>query len=541
MINYKYKNYDNNKTLLENISINRNLPINYIEEKLFNIDIGINRIIKAIKHKEILGILVDEDSDGLNSGIILYKSLQKISNCIHLIVCKRENGYGIINKYYDEFYKLGITLVITADIGISNKQEIEYGKSLGIETIITDHHPILDEPKCIYINPSDIRNNNCTPYCGAGVAYIFMKELYKRLNKDFDINKTLLCHTGIATVGDLVPLIKNNYILVKETLNEFKNLHNKSKSLKWLINNGLSYVENRDYTSADISFGLVPMINSLHRISDSSKAIDFLKSDDENEIEILGNYIKNKNKERKNLQKLSVIEAIKIIENKKLYNDNIIFLDLDIKKTFAGLVASFITSDMYNKPSIVVSRDTNNIYYGSMRSNANCDLGILINKLKPYCISVGGHSKAGGITFDIKNINKIKNIVKEFGEEQYKLGLLNEDVYIVKNLNFDDINKDLINDINKLEPYGQLNPTPIFSMENLQIASMQCINFNTYFVFEKVNEGFFINDNIKSIHAVFFKRDYEGILECGDCVDIIFEITGDGTLLIKNLKESEMI
>lgn len=317
------------------------------------------------------------------------KNMIPISKCIHYIVCDRDNGYGIINKYYDEMSRLGISLVITTDIGISNKEEIEYGKSLGIETIVTDHHPIINPPDCIYINPEDYRNYNITKYCGAGVSYILMKELYKELGLEFDKYKISLCHAGIATIGDMVSLIDNNYMLVKETLEEFENLTYKSKPLKWIINNGLSYVKDRPYVSSDISFGIAPMINSLHRMSHPSKAVEFFLSNDNDFINTLGNYIKENNNLRKQLQKKAIIEALSFLHKNNLKNKDFIFLDLDVKKTFAGLVASFITSDYFNKPSIVVSK-TDGIYYGSGRSIPNCSLASLVKNLQPYCIRCGG-------------------------------------------------------------------------------------------------------------------------------------------------------
>lgn len=330
------------------------------------------------------------DCDGINGCIILMKNMIPISKCIHYIVCDRDNGYGIINKYYDEMKRLGITLVITTDIGISNKNEIEYGKELGIDTIVTDHHPIVNPPDCIYINPEDFRNEDVSKYCGAGVSFILMKELYDSLGLEFDKYKTSLCHAGIATVGDMVPLLDNNYMLVKETLEEFNNLTYKSKSLKWIINNGLTYVKNRPYVSSDISFGIAPMINSLHRMSHPSKAVEFFLSNDTDFINTMGNYIKENNSLRKQMQKESIIEALSVLHKNKLKDKDFIFLDLDVRKTFAGLVASFITSDYFNKPSIVVSKDNNGIYYGSGRSIPGCSLASLVQNLQPYCIKCGG-------------------------------------------------------------------------------------------------------------------------------------------------------
>lgn len=531
---YRFRNYDNNKTIIENLLSYRNIPKEFRKEKLYGIKDAINRIKLAIDNKEKIGIFSDADCDGINGCVILMKNMMPISKCIHYIVCDRENGYGIINKYYDEMHRLGVSLIITTDIGISNKDEIEYGKSLGIDTIVTDHHPIVNPPDCIYINPEDWRNDDVSKYCGAGVSYILMKNLYEELGVEFDKHKTSLCHAGIATVGDMVSLSDNNYLIVKETLEEFENLIYKSKPLQWIVKNGLSYVKNRNYVSSDISFGIAPMINSLHRMSHPTKAVEFFLSNDKDFIETIGNYIKENNISRKNKQKKSIIEALSILD-KKNKDENIIFLDLDISKTFAGLVASFITSDYLHKPSIVVSKDKNNIYYGSGRSIKSCSLSPLLELIKPYCIKVGGHPSACGISFHEDNKEKIINIIKEFGKEQFELGNLNDIVYIDKELKITEIDNEFIKDIGTLEPYGMSNPNPIFYSENMQISKIECNNFNTYFKLEEIGNTFNFFDNIV-LDAVFFKRDYSSQLNCGDIINIIYELTSDGTLLIKNLE-----
>lgn len=533
---YKFRSYDSNKTLLQNLTVSRNIPANYRKEYLYNTKEAIARIIEAIDKKEKIGIFSDADCDGINGCVILMKNLIPVSKCIHYIVCDRENGYGILNSYYDEMNRLGVNLIITTDIGISNKKEIEYGKSLGIETIVTDHHPIVDAPDCIYINPEDFRNDNVTKYCGAGVAYILMKELYNELGIEFDKYKTSLCHAGIATVGDMVPLTDNNYILVKEALDEFQDKTYKSKAMKWILNNGLSYVKNRQYVSSDISFGIAPMINSLHRMSHPTKAVEFFLSNDTDFIETLGNYIKENNSSRKNIQKEAVIEAIHVLEKQNLLQDDIIFLDLDVRKTFAGLVASFITSDYLHKPSIVVSKDNNGVHYGSARSIKNCDLTPLLRLLEPYCIKVGGHKQAAGLSFHETNKEIIAETIKKFGKEQKNIGNLEEDIYIDKELDIKEIDGKLIDDLLELEPYGIGNPTPVFYTSNMQVNNIDCINFNTYLTLEEIGEEFNFLGHI-SLEAVYFKRDLRGILDCGDIVDIVYEITGDGTLLIKDLKK----
>lgn len=537
MIEYVLRNYNNNLSLTKNLEYYRNIPLKFEEEYIYNLDNAINRIINAINNKEYIGIFTDSDSDGINSNIILMKSLRKISNCIHSIVCDREKGYGIQKEYYDEMNRLGVTLVITADIGISNREEIEYGKSLGIDTIVTDHHPIVNAPNCIIINPENKENINMTKYCGAGLAYILMKNLYNRLFIEFDEDNDIISHATIGTIGDLVSLTKNNYFLVKRGLKTINNSN--SKSLKWIMNFVNKYSKQDIPSATDIAFNVVPLMNSLNRVSLPKKAVDFFLSNDSDEVETLGKYIIEKNKIRKNMQIDAIIEAIKIIKKRKLTNSKILFLDLNIRKTFAGLVASYITSDFLHIPSIVVSKDDKGNYYGSGRSIKTCDFTNLILKLKPYCIKTGGHPAAFGISFKEENYDIIKKLINEFAEEQDKLGNLKNIVYIDKEILLDDINDEFIEQIKTLEPYGMDNPPPIFITKGVIISDLECRNFNTFMSFENIGSVFSFTDK-ETYKGIAFKRDLNGEFAIGDVVDITYEITYNKTMLIKNIKLSEM-
>lgn len=502
---------------------------------IWNIDKFCDRIIYAIKNGENIGILSDSDNDGINGGIILYKGLNSIDTCkcIHIIVCDRENSYGINKSYYDDFSRLGVSLVITTDIGISNKDEINYGKSIGIDTIVSDHHPILNEPNCIFVNPEDKRNAGITKYCGAGLSYICLKRLYQILKLDFDADKTLLCHACIATIGDMVPMVEENYKIVKLGLKYLKTTC--SESLKWLLTSSIRYDYERQLVSTDVSFGLAPLINSLNRISAPRKAVDYFLSESYNEIRSIGTYIVEKNRSRKELQNEAIISALNIINSKKLYKKHMIFLDLDAKKTFAGLVASFITSDMFSRPSMVVSKDKNGSYYGSMRSTPNCDLSPLIKRLENYCIKVGGHKAAAGVSFLEKNKDIVKKIVEEFGEEQYQLGNLFYNSEITAKLKLNEINDDLIEKIYSIDPYGVNNESLIFYTTNVIVSDIECRNFNTFIKLEDIREEFTFEE-FKTVNAIAFKRDYTDSINIGDLVNILYELSVDGAMLIKEIK-----
>lgn len=543
MKKYTLRQYNKTKTIKENIldhiTLGEYLYKNTIDTPTIkNMDLLLNRLVTAIQKKEYIGIFADTDMDGTCGNVILYKALTRIPNCkcIHSIGCDRAKSYGITKDYYDEMKRLSVTLVITADIGISNIDEIEYGNSIGIETLCTDHHPFKDEPNCIFVNPAD-KDNDITPYCGASLAYVTMKMLYDKLGYSdiFDTDYSLLALAGMATIGDMVPLIKDNYVIAKLGLKALLSTNN--IPLRWLVDNSL-YLSERNYLVAtDISFSIAPLVNALNRVSNPNKAIDFFISQDEYEVETLGRYMIEMNNKRKQLQLKSIKASINILKDSNTNHNTFAFVDLDVKHTIAGLVSSYITTEYLNVPSIVVSKGSDGIYRGSGRSIGSCSLLPLINNLKKYCIKAGGHEKAVGLSFDESNksdvIREINNFAVALKEDDI------EDIEFVEcKLSLQDITDELIDDIYSLEPYGMNNPIPLFYSNNVHVSDIECKNFNTFFQFENQLDIFdFSGSSSLTINGVAFKKDYSKDIDIGDKISMIYSINPDKTLLIKQIKK----
>lgn len=149
------------------------------------------------------------------------------------------------------------------------------------------------------------------------------------------------------------------------------------------------------------------------------------------------------------------------------------------------------------------------------------------------------HSQAFGISFTEENYENVKNLIDEFAEEEYAKGNLKNTVYIDREINLDDIDEKMIYDISTLEPYGMDNPTPLFMTRGIIITDIECRNFNTFLTFENIGSVFSF-EGIKSHKGIMFKRDLNGEFNVGDVVDIIYELTYSNTLLIKDIKISNV-
>lgn len=472
------------------------------------------------------------DSDGINSSLIYYIALLEtgLIEKENLIVkfCKRENGYGLQNQYFDEFKEEGVELVATGDIGITAKKQVEYAKSLGIEVLISDHHPIQEDllPDTCVVNPK-LGDEYFYDLAGCGVVYILMKRMYKQLNIAFDKKGLLLSHFCIGTVGDMVALTGINRILCKAGISSLE--RSCSPAIQLLLSKQFS----KEIETDTISFGIVPLINSMNRIDDIYKAFEFFTCTDENKLKMLYKKLYDTNEARKTKQYESIEIAKDYIKKNRLENSDFFFIPIRTHSAICGLVSSWITNT-YGKPSMVVSY-RNDTFAGSGRSIGSFSFRKLIPKFKNYVNSAGGHDFAMGISIPENNLDKIRKIIKEHcanESTEYKCPIDYE-------LTFTDvINPSFVNRLyDSLAPFGQGNPKPLFITKKVQISSMRVSSNgrHTFFVLDSLNSGNPWTNYIEEVKAVAFNYNEENF-DIGDIVDVIYTIGKNGSIIISSLK-----
>ena len=285
----------NISTLLAKILINRNIvdeeEINvFLNPKrnnfhdpflMLDMDKAVDRIIKAITNKEKTIIYGDYDVDGITSITVLKKFLSERGLEVDYYIPNRlEEGYGLNKDAIQEIAKQGYTLMITVDCGISGINEIEMANSLGIETIITDHHEQLDslpQAYCI-INPK--RKDNTYPFrglAGVGVVFKLIQAISIKLGLDEKAYLKYLDIVCIGTISDIVPLVDENRVIAKLGLMLVK--VTKNIGLKELITQtGYSNID-----SSMVSFGIAPRINACGRMGKQEEALKLFITDDKNE------------------------------------------------------------------------------------------------------------------------------------------------------------------------------------------------------------------------------------------------------------------
>ena len=546
-----YNNVDENKVLeikekyglselLANILVGRNI----IEEnqiKVFleptrndfydpfllpDMEIAVPRIINAIENKEKIVIYGDYDVDGITSISVLKKFLEDRGLEVSEHIPNRlDEGYGLNKEAIDEINESGCKLMITVDCGISGLEEVEYANSLGIETIITDHHEPLDElPKAIAVIDAKIKTNKYpfNQLAGVGVVFKLIQAISIKLGLDEKKYLKYLDLVCIGTISDIVPLVDENRVIAKLGLKLVEVTRN--IGLRTLLDS-IGY---KKVNSMSVSFGIAPRINACGRMGHADEALKLFLTNDKSEAIALTQKLNDYNKERQDIEKNIFEEALNKINEENIEEKSAIVLGGDNwHHGVIGIVASKIT-DMYFKPSILICFEGNK-GKGSGRSIPGFDLHKALCETSQYLEKYGGHAMAVGLSLSKDKFEDFKKAFQEYADSKD----INEIVPIINIDNLiteKELNLEAVRDLEKLEPFGEANKCPLIAYKNLKIDSIRVLTDGKHMKLTLKTE----KNNI--ITAMGFNMGYraEEYL-IGDRVDIV------GTLEINAFNGNENI
>ena len=375
---------------------------------------------QALKEKKKIAIFGDYDADGIMSTIILFKTLSILGADLSYYIPNREGeGYGLNNEAIDKLNNEGIELIIACDNGISAIDEVSYASSLGIDTIILDHHTVLTEeennfdllPEALAV--VDAWRADCKypfkHYCAAGVCYRFSQALYLSLGQDWhEMGQMCLPFVTIATICDLVELSGENRKLVKEGLTTIAYSHN--LGLSALISAvGLS---DKAIDTYHIGFILGPCINASGRLAVADKAVELFLTDDKASAKRIADELVELNNRRKKITDDGANLAIRLIEKNQLEKNKIIVLHhRDFAESIVGIIAGRI-KEKYYRPAIVLA-GKKDLLRGSCRSIEAYDIFDGLNGCKEMLDSFGGHPMAAGLSIKKENLTEFIKQINE--------------------------------------------------------------------------------------------------------------------------------
>lgn len=434
---------------------------------------AVERIIKAIENQEKVTIYGDYDVDGITSITVLKSFLQDRGLAVESYIPNRlEEGYGLNKQAIEKIAKSGCQLMITVDCGISAIEEINYANSLGIETIVTDHHePGTELPKALAVIDNK-RKDSTYPFrelAGVGVVFKVIQAIGMKLELKEEEYLKYLDIVCVGTISDIVPLVNENRVIAKLGLMLIR--QTKNIGLRSIINSS-------GYTKIDsnsISFGIAPRINACGRMGKAEEALELLMSKNYNQVSELTQKLNNHNRVRQETEKNIFENAVKQIEEEHLENNNAIIVGgHNWHHGVIGIVSSKIT-EMYFKPSILLSFEEDGIGKGSGRSIPGFDLHDALMQCMDTIEKFGGHSMAVGITV---RKEKFKRFREEF-EKIAQTAHIDEIMPVIQvdsKIEIKDIDKEMVESLKQLEPFGEGNRMPVFVFKNLKIDSIRALS-----------------------------------------------------------------
>ncbi len=480
--------------------------------EITDMEIAVERILKAVENKEKVTIYGDYDVDGITSITVLKSFLQDIGLETSTYIPNRlDEGYGLNRNAIETISKNGCNLMITVDCGISGIEEIEYANKLGIETIVTDHHePGSELPNAIAVIDNK-RKDNKYPFrelAGVGVVFKLIQALAIKLGLKEESYLKYLDIVCIGTISDIVPLVDENRVIAKLGLMLVQ--QTKNIGLRSIINSsGYNRID-----SNTISFGVAPRINACGRMGKAEEALKLFLSKNIIEVNELTKKLNNYNSLRQETEKGIFEEVIRKIEKENLNkNKAIIVGGKGWHHGVIGIVSSKIT-DMYFKPSILLGFEEDGTGKGSGRSIPGFNLYDALMKCSDKIEKFGGHSMAVGIT--IKK-DKLKEFIEKFEQiaTEEHIEEIMPIIQIDAKVDLSDINKETVESLKQLEPFGEGNKMPIFVFRNLKIDSIRALSEGKH-----IKLTLKYNNNI--INAIGFNIGYlANEYRIGDKIDIV--------------------
>jgi len=470
-----------------------------------DMDKASSRIVAAIKNDEKIAIVGDYDVDGVVSSVIMSTFFDDIGVEYEAIIPNRfHDGYGLSLHIIK---KLDAKVIITVDNGISAVDSARYCKENGIDLIITDHHSIPSIVPDAYaiVNPKqrDCQFPNCE-ICGAQVAWYLVASIKGKLKIKYDLSSFLdiLC---IAIMADMMELKDMNRVMVK------KGILALNQSKRPAFEAVKKFFSKKTLESDEISYLIAPLINSSGRMEDAKFSYNFLKSQNIDDAMNRLEYIVSLNNSRKDEEKLLFEASLPYVKE----DENIIIAWGEAwHEGVSGIVASRL-SKRFKKPAIVFSI-TDNKAKGSARGVGELDILSLITLQQEILLGFGGHKGAAGASL-------MADKLEEFRDRMYastrdiEPSKFNTNPDVLGEIDPSEIDFELLEILEKFEPYGQKNPKPNFILKDI------CVKINKKIGKDKNHLKLILYDGVNTLESIFFNFDKDA--KVGEKVDILFTLS----------------
>lgn len=455
---------------------------------LKDLEKGCRIVLEQIEAGTKIRIIGDYDIDGICAAHILKRALTMAGAQADTAIPHRmKDGYGLNEHLIETARADGIGFILTCDNGIAAKEQVAYANELGIGVVITDHHEVpyqeKDGQRTELLPPAlaviDPKRSDCTyPYsgiCGGVVAYKFADVLLSLSDRVSDRQrecflKEELAFAAIATVGDVMELLDENRIIVRYGLKEAENTTN--AGLKALL--AVNGLDGKELSPFHVGFVLGPCINATGRLDTAKRALELFETESEREAVLLATELKELNESRKEMTAKGVERAIEMLECRPLTKVLVFYLP-ECHESLAGIIAGRIR-ERYNRPAICLTKAEDGIK-GSGRSIEAYPMYESLHEVEELFTKYGGHAMAAGLSMagekDVYTLREKLNAKTSLTEEDFV-----EKVHIDVPLPLSYVTMGFVEELSRLEPYGNGNPKPLFAQKNVTLKGGRVLGKN---------------------------------------------------------------
>jgi single-stranded-DNA-specific exonuclease len=440
------------------------------------------RVVVALENRERICVYGDYDVDGVTATALMVLILRRCGgDVIYALPHRMEHGYGLHREVVSRIQASGTRLLITVDNGISAQEEVALAVDSGMDVIITDHHEPPDFlPETPYIvNPKLQMGEACEHFSalsGAGLAFALLVAVRALLrerpdNARFNLPnlREYLDLVTIGTIGDVVPLTGENRLLVKNGLVEIG--RSKNKGIRALSK--VAGLAGSEVSPGQVGFMLAPRINAAGRLGNAEQALRMLLSEDDRQVEELAAALDRENRNRQEIEKEILSQALDMIERSGRTERVIVLSSEQWHPGVIGIVASRIVERFY-RPAILLTQK-NGEGTGSGRSISGFSLYDALLHSRRNLKGFGGHKMAAGLTLSWERIEAFRESINLYAEQTLKEKDLVPLIRVDDSLQPDRITNKLIEELERLKPFGWGNPEPIFLLRDVRPEGLKIV------------------------------------------------------------------
>ncbi len=443
---------------------------------------AVERLRQAISRGERIAVYGDFDADGVTSTVLMVQTLQALgADVLPYIPHRVDEGYGLNNEALKGLRDQGAAVVLTVDCGMRAVSEVAYGRDLGLDMIVSDHHSVGREPlpALAVINP---RQDDCRypfkSFAGVGVAFKLAQALLRAeemapvaarptsLTED-----DLLDLVALGTVADVMPLRGENRTLVRRGLEQLK--LGKRPGLRALVKSSGATTAAIDATT--IGFRLGPRLNAAGRLSSAMLAYELLMAADDAQAEALAAQLEQLNRQRQQLTEEAVQWAT-VVLGEAPPDDVLLIGKEDIKPGIVGLVASRI-KEMYYRPTLVVELGGEEVR-GSARSVPEFHITAALDQCEHLLVRYGGHAAAAGFVVHRQHLPALRRHLNDLAAAQLRPEDRAQKLAIDAIVSLRDLDYALLGKLQELEPTGAENVAPVLGVADLMVREARRVGAN---------------------------------------------------------------